>query len=221
MLVKNRKVIVMGRPGVGKTALVNRLVGIGAGDGSALPSSSTFTDAYLPTLETTNRTEVTVRGQRYQLDVIDTSGQSQDDLSAVPLAHSMNVDGYVLVYSVVEPESFDAVEGIHRRLAAATGRKNIPAVIVGNMVDLVGPTSAADPDVVDRERGRQLAARLHASHVETSAKDDSNVALVLDLLLRDVQLAEGDLTPPTKTRKSWKKTKRTLWKSLSCVSGRT
>ena len=37
-------------------------------------------------------------GQEYQLELIDTAGQ--DELSIVSQSHSMNLDGYVLVYSV-------------------------------------------------------------------------------------------------------------------------
>ena len=39
-----------------------------------------------------------VSGQEYQLELIDTAGQ--DELSIVSQSHSMNLDGYVLVYSV-------------------------------------------------------------------------------------------------------------------------
>jgi GTPase SAR1 family protein len=41
---------------------------------------------------------VAVNGQEYQLELIDTAGQ--DELSIVSQSHSMNLDGYVLVYSV-------------------------------------------------------------------------------------------------------------------------
>jgi len=41
---------------------------------------------------------VRVAGQDYQLELIDTAGQ--DELSIVSQSHSMNLDGYVLVYSV-------------------------------------------------------------------------------------------------------------------------
>ena len=37
-------------------------------------------------------------GEEYQLELIDTAGQ--DELSIVSQSHSMNLDGYVLVYSV-------------------------------------------------------------------------------------------------------------------------
>ena len=41
---------------------------------------------------------MTVGGQEYELELIDTAGQ--DELSIVSQSHSMNLDGYVLVYSV-------------------------------------------------------------------------------------------------------------------------
>jgi len=45
-----------------------------------------------------------VSGEEYQLELIDTSGQ--DELSIVSQSHSMNLDGYVLVYSVTSEKRF-------------------------------------------------------------------------------------------------------------------
>ena len=45
-----------------------------------------------------------VSGQEYQLELIDTAGQ--DELSIVSQSHSMNLDGYVLVYSVTSEKRF-------------------------------------------------------------------------------------------------------------------
>ena len=45
-----------------------------------------------------------VSGQEYQLELIDTAGQ--DELSVVSQSHSMNLDGYVLVYSVTNEKRF-------------------------------------------------------------------------------------------------------------------
>ena len=47
---------------------------------------------------------VRVAGQDYQLELIDTAGQ--DELSIVSQSHSMNLDGYVLVYSVTSEKRF-------------------------------------------------------------------------------------------------------------------
>ena len=47
---------------------------------------------------------VRVSGQDYQLELIDTAGQ--DELSIVSQSHSMNLDGYVLVYSVTSEKRF-------------------------------------------------------------------------------------------------------------------
>jgi len=45
-----------------------------------------------------------VSGDEYQLELIDTAGQ--DELSIVSQSHSMNLDGYVLVYSVTSEKRF-------------------------------------------------------------------------------------------------------------------
>jgi len=47
---------------------------------------------------------VQVAGQDYQLELIDTAGQ--DEFSIVSQSHSMNLDGYVLVYSVTSEKRY-------------------------------------------------------------------------------------------------------------------
>jgi len=68
--------------------------------------------------------------------VVDTSGQ--DELSLIPSMYAINVDGYILVYSVQSTESFKVVQSIYERLVSTAGLTigRFPVVLVANKIDL-------------------------------------------------------------------------------------
>ncbi|MGH0135681.1 UNVERIFIED_CONTAM: hypothetical protein FKN15_057896 [Acipenser sinensis] len=58
---------------------------------------------------------ITVNGQEYHLQLVDTAGQ--DEYSIFPQTYSIDINGYILVYSV-------------------TSNKRVPIMLVGNKKDL-------------------------------------------------------------------------------------
>jgi GTPase SAR1 family protein len=70
------------------------------------------------------------------VQVVDTAGQ--DELSLLPSIYAVNVDAYVLVYSVQSMVSFQIVQSIYERLIAASGllTGRFPVVLVATKVDL-------------------------------------------------------------------------------------
>ena len=60
-----------------------------------------------------------MRGQDYEIKIVDTAGQ--DEYSIMPSQYTMDVHGYVLVYSINSQKSFDVVRSIHDRLLDLTG----------------------------------------------------------------------------------------------------
>lgn len=62
---KSRKIAIMGARAVGKTALLYRFL------------ENIFTEAYLPTIESTYSKNLRLKGQEYELTIIDTAGQVQ------------------------------------------------------------------------------------------------------------------------------------------------
>ncbi|MED6271736.1 hypothetical protein CHARACLAT_023423, partial [Characodon lateralis] len=57
-----------------------------------------FVDSYDPTIENTFTKTMTVNGQEYNLQLVDTAGQ--DEYSIFPESYTIDVNGYVLIYSV-------------------------------------------------------------------------------------------------------------------------
>uniref|UniRef100_A0A8C1GZX3 GTP-binding protein Rheb n=1 Tax=Cyprinus carpio TaxID=7962 RepID=A0A8C1GZX3_CYPCA len=93
-----------------------------------------FVDSYDPTIENTFNKMVSVNGQDFNLQLVDTAGQ--DEYSIFPQSHSMDIHGYVLVYSVTSMKSFEVVQVLHDKLLDMVGKIQVPTVLVGNKKDL-------------------------------------------------------------------------------------
>lgn len=70
-------------------------------------------------------------GVKYTLNLVDTAGQ--DESNVLPETYVMNVDGYVLVYSVNSLKSFEVVKVIRDKILDRTGNSNTPIVLVGKL----------------------------------------------------------------------------------------
>ena len=65
-------------------------------------------DSYDPTIENTFTKMLKYRGQEYEVLVVDTAGQ--DEYSIFPTQYSVDIDGYILVYSIDSEKSFELVQ---------------------------------------------------------------------------------------------------------------
>ncbi|KAF4518282.1 hypothetical protein B566_EDAN005850 [Ephemera danica] len=119
---KQRKIAVMGYRSVGKSSLSIQFV------------EGQFVDMYDPTIENTFSKMVRVRGEEYEVSLVDTAGQ--DEYSIFPTQYSLDIHGYVLVYSINSVKSFEIVQIIYDKLLDMTGKVNVPIVLVGNKTDL-------------------------------------------------------------------------------------
>lgn len=61
-----------------------------------------------------------VDNQEYELKLVDTAGQ--DEYSILPSQYSMDIHGYVLVYSITSPRSFEIIQIIYEKLLDVTGK---------------------------------------------------------------------------------------------------
>ena len=95
---------------------------------------------------------------------MDTAGQ--DEYSIFPTQYTIDIDGYVLVYSIDNEKSFEVVQAIYEKLVDLLGNPSFPLVIVGNKSDLHMNR------VITQATGKKLAQDLKAMFFETSAKDN-------------------------------------------------
>lgn len=171
---KQRKIAVMGYRSVGKSSLSIQFV------------EGQFVDSYDPTIENTFTKSTRINSQDYELKLVDTAGQ--DEYSLFPSQYSIDVHGYVLVYSITSLKSFDVVKSIHEKLLDITGKENVPLVLVGNKTDLHMERA------ISTEEGKRLADEWKAIFLETSAKENQSVSDIFHNLLMEIEKADGNMS---------------------------
>ncbi|XP_040518998.1 GTP-binding protein Rheb isoform X2 [Gallus gallus] len=148
-----------------------------------------FVDSYDPTIENKNKQHhyfagsfvicgmaggsyflkaftklITVNGQEYHLQLVDTAGQ--DEYSIFPQTYSIDINGYILVYSV-------------------TSIKRIPIMLVGNKKDLHMER------VISYEEGKALAESWNAAFLESSAKENQTAVDVFKRIILEAEKIDG------------------------------
>ncbi|KAM9409708.1 GTP-binding protein Rheb-like [Pholidichthys leucotaenia] len=169
---KHRKIAVLGYRSVGKSSLTIQFV------------EGQFVDSYDPTIENTFNKMVSVNGQDYSLQLVDTAGQ--DEYSIFTQSHSMDIHGYVLVYSVTSTKSFEVVQALYEKLLDMVGNIQVPIVLVGNKKDLHMER------VVQREEGKKLADSWGAAFIESSAKENETAVEVFKRIILEMEKANGN-----------------------------
>uniref|UniRef100_A0A7N6AMJ5 GTP-binding protein Rheb n=1 Tax=Anabas testudineus TaxID=64144 RepID=A0A7N6AMJ5_ANATE len=154
---KSRKIAVLGYRSVGKSSLTIQFV------------EGQFVDSYDPTIENTFTKMMTVNGQEYNLQLVDTAGQ--DEYSIFPQSYTIDVDGYILIYSVTSYKSFEVVRVIHEKL-----------------LDMVGNVQYV---VISFEEGKALAESWNAAFLESSAKENQTAVEVFRRMILEVEKMEA------------------------------
>jgi Ras family protein len=176
---KQRKIAVMGFRSVGKSSLAIQFV------------QGQFVDSYDPTIENTFNKTVKFRGQEFEVLVVDTAGQ--DEYSIFPTQYSVDIDGYVLVYSIDSEKSFEVVHDIYEKLVDMIGNPSVPIVLVGNKCDLHMERK------VTEEQGKKSATDMKAVFLETSAKDNQNANDIFMKSILEIEKANGNIADDKKS----------------------
>ncbi|MDD4308508.1 MAG: GTP-binding protein [Thermoplasmata archaeon] len=117
-----KKIVVLGDSGVGKTALVQRFV------------RGTFVNDYRPTSGAVpHKKKVEAGGKTVSLVIWDVAGHT---LKLHP-AYTAGADGAILVCDLSRQISFDSVLQWHQVIRDKMG--DIPVIVAGNKSDLAGP----------------------------------------------------------------------------------
>jgi Ras family protein len=178
-ILKKRKIAVLGSRSVGKSSLVIQF------------TENQFIESYYPTIENSFTKSISYKGVDYDCEIMDTAGQ--DEYSILNSKHAIGIHGFVLVYSVTSRNSFDMIQIIYDKIINFCGMKEIPCVIVGSKIDL-------SQRQVQATEVEDLAKANRAAWIETSAKNNVNVAKVFELCLAEIERKTPTKAEPQASR---------------------
>ncbi|XP_061534833.1 GTP-binding protein Rhes [Phycodurus eques] len=169
-----KRIVVLGAPRVGKTSILRRYLRDG------------FVEEYQPTSEDFVRKLFRIRGETYQIDLLDASGER--DFPAKRRLSILTGDIFLLVFSLDDRSSFEEVCALRQEILVAKSKltklshrlakQQLALVVCANKVDLQ-----------ESEREVSRAEVLHAlgdncAYFETSAKDSTNLEKVFETLAK-------------------------------------
>ncbi|XP_042560265.1 dexamethasone-induced Ras-related protein 1-like [Clupea harengus] len=164
-----RRIVVLGAPKVGKTSILRRFLQDG------------FDEQYEPTSEDFHRKLYNIRGETYQIDILDASGER-----SFPAKRRLSIltgNIFLLVFSLDDRNSFEEVRALRTEIVAAKTaqikskeRARVPTVVCANKADLSENEWAISRDEIREVCGDDCA------FFETSAKDNMNLEQVFEAL---------------------------------------
>ncbi|KAK3520214.1 hypothetical protein QTP70_019355 [Hemibagrus guttatus] len=173
------RMVVLGSTKVGKTAIISRFL------------NERFDDQYTPTIEDFHRKFYSIRGDVYQLDILDTSGNHP--FPAMRRLSILTGDVFILVFSLDNRASFQEVQRLKRQIfetksCLKTKTKesaDVPVVICGNKCD-----REFTREVSDDEIERLVAGEERCAYFGVSAKRNTNVDVMFHALFAMAKLPD-------------------------------
>lgn len=162
--VPTYKVVVVGSSGVGKTAIVQRLI-----DNSFIEDTQSTVGVEFKSFSVESDDFVC------KLSIWDTAGQEK--FRSVSKAYFRNAVGAVLVFGLDDLDSFQELNGwINDLTSLAT--PNAAILLVGNKADLTEKRSITENEALD------FAKRYNVEYIEASAKSGQNIKETFTRLAR-------------------------------------
>ena len=149
------KLAVLGQTLVGKSALTYRFI------------SDKFPTEHDTTIEDQYKINTTIDEQNCRLEILDTAGQ--DDYQSMLDTWINFAEGFVLVYSIDDRESFESLKDKYDRVVKNKSDDVYSVIIVGNKCDL------EDKRKVTKEEGESYAKSKGVDFMEVSALKTINV----------------------------------------------
>jgi len=182
-------VSVLGTGGVGKSALTLRFVR----DFFVQDWDPTIEDAYRKTLDVDNGT--------CALDILDTAGQ--DDFESLRPSWMIEKDGYIFVFSLDQPQSLGELQPFIDLHYQINENRNVPIVLAANKKDMTENTAKENLEELrkTRQKGLEIATKLGAKYIETSARTGENVQEAFEEIVKQVRKLKKKAPAETKPKR--------------------
>ena len=149
------KIAILGKSLVGKTALSYRFI------------NDKFPSTHDTTIEDQYIIESEIDGKKCRLEILDTAGQ--DDYQSMLDTWIISADGFILVYSIDDKNSFEEAKLRYQRIVQNKGNNEYSIIIVGNKCDLENERK------ISKEEAEKYCSGLKIKFLETSALKKINV----------------------------------------------
>jgi small GTP-binding protein len=179
--LKEYKLVVVGGGGVGKSALTIQFI------------QSHFVEEYDPTIEDSYRKQCVIDEEVAVLDILDTAGQ--EEFSAMREQYMRTGEGFLLVFSITDRNSFNEILSFHKQILRVKDREEFPMILVGNKSDLEMDRT------VNSQEGSDMAKQLKIPYLETSAKLKINVDKCFQDLVRAIRAFNKPIPTLNKKKK--------------------
>ncbi|XP_040002807.1 dexamethasone-induced Ras-related protein 1 [Xiphias gladius] len=204
-----KRIVVLGAPRVGKTSILRRYLRDG------------FVEEYSPTSEDFLRKMFRIRGETYQIDILDASRER--DFPAKRRLSILTGDIFLLVFSLDDRSSLEEVCALRTEILAAKSKltkSSVPEQCAQPQVPLL--VCANKVDLLQSERGISKAEVLQAlgddcAYFETSAKDSTNLEKVFETLAKRGGLPTE--TGPSQHRKVSLRSYQAIWSGSAAGRG--
>jgi small GTP-binding protein len=160
------KILTIGESEVGKTCILRRFV------------ENKFLKNHLSTIGIDFRTKtLKIFGRNVKLKIWDTAGQER--YHNITNQIYKGADGIILVYSVIDEDSFTKVKDWMEQIISNVSKEEINLILLGNKCDM-------NERVISKEQGKEMADSLGIKYYETSALEGTGINEAFEGLTKDI-----------------------------------
>ncbi|CAM1324738.1 Uncharacterised protein g8764 [Pycnogonum litorale] len=177
------RVTLMGAARVGKTAIINQFL------------HERFISNYKPTVEELHKVEYEIKSCPLTLEILDTSGAYE-----FPAMRQLSIatsDGFILVFAVDNPESFEEVRAIRNQILE-NKKVDAPIVVVCNKSDLQQENRILKRELIETV----VSIDWEHAYIECSAKTNLNIISIFTELFLQANIDYSLSSAVEKRRKS-------------------
>ena len=157
---KRLRICVLGKTMVGKTCLINRFL------------NGKYQVEHDRTIEEQYSKYLKIKDEDCMLEITDTGGL-EEYLSSLDIWIN-NSDGFLLVYSINDKDSFDGIKMRYENILKYKKSKKFCALVVGNKTDLENE-ELKEERKVNKEEVDKFCEENNLECIEVSAKNNDNI----------------------------------------------
>uniref|UniRef100_A0AC35U5G6 P-loop containing nucleoside triphosphate hydrolase n=1 Tax=Rhabditophanes sp. KR3021 TaxID=114890 RepID=A0AC35U5G6_9BILA len=158
------QLVVLGGGGAGKSAITIQF------------TQQYFVYDYDPTIQDSYNKQCFIDDDLCKLEVLDTAGQ--EDFSTMREQYLKSGDGFLIVFSVIDKNSFEEAERLFRLIWRLKDRDDYPIILIANKTDLIEERIVSEEDI------QKFAHSYNIPYLTCSAKKRQNVDQAFHDLVR-------------------------------------